>query len=345
MRRLEDEIYSVGIVGETHYQHAIYRTVEGSAAQLFLSVRIGQEAITGDTPREPRKGCFAYAALFAILGAMSIDAGHLAAKARPQAAATPEAVRQGKLIGGWYVSRGKTDCSMLTEYSRSVSLYVSFDARRDDSHLVLVDPSFRSVKQGDTFALDVYFGGGRQAVESYTDVSFRGIRLEDGKPGVSALFAGSAFLRDFARAARMLIKRDDATVALLELNGSAAAVADLRSCAERVSRETPSDPFDDGKSTDGAARPIGSPAAWVTNDDYPPSALRAGEQGVVTILVGVDLLGRVSSCSVTESSGSPTLDEATCRLVQRRGRFHPAQNARGESVAGSFTTRIAWRLG
>ncbi len=94
-----------------------------------------------------------------------------------------------------------------------------------------------------------------------------------------------------------------------------------------------------------AAAAKGNPGSWVTNDDYPPAALRAGDQGSVGISFNVNAAGRIEGCSVSSSSGSSALDQATCRLVERRGRYSPALDAAGNPVAGGRKSlRFRWQI-
>ena len=88
----------------------------------------------------------------------------------------------------------------------------------------------------------------------------------------------------------------------------------------------------------------GSRAGWITTDDYPPSAIRAGEEGVVGIALQVGADGRPQSCSVTVPSGHASLDQATCRLYQRRARFAPARDDAGNAMAATYTDRVRWVL-
>lgn len=81
----------------------------------------------------------------------------------------------------------------------------------------------------------------------------------------------------------------------------------------------------------------------ITSDDYPAAAIRAGEQGTARIRFVVDANGRVSSCEVTESSGSAVLDSASCALTMRRFRFQPATRD-GVPIQSVVTRRITWRL-
>ncbi len=63
--------------------------------------------------------------------------------------------------------------------------------------------------------------------------------------------------------------------------------------------------------------------------DYPAEALAKKEQGDVRLRLEVDSDGRVRSCSIVKSSGSHSLDAATCRIMSHRARFNPATDNEG----------------
>ncbi|MGJ3626441.1 energy transducer TonB [Sphingomonas sp. MMS24-JH45] len=88
----------------------------------------------------------------------------------------------------------------------------------------------------------------------------------------------------------------------------------------------------------------GDRTAWFGTDDYPPSAIRAEEEGTVAVALGIGGDSRVTSCRVTASSGSSALDQVTCRLYQKRARFTPARDAGGATIAASYSDRVVWRL-
>jgi protein TonB len=90
------------------------------------------------------------------------------------------------------------------------------------------------------------------------------------------------------------------------------------------------------------ASPKGNPGNWATTNDYPTRALREEREGTTGFRVSVGPDGRVTSCSVTSSSGSPDLDEATCSNVTRRARFTPAMDGEGNPTTGSYTSRVRW---
>ncbi len=88
--------------------------------------------------------------------------------------------------------------------------------------------------------------------------------------------------------------------------------------------------------------PKGNPANWATTNDYPTRALREEREGTTSFRVTVGPDGRVTGCSVTSSSGSPDLDDATCANVTRRARFNPATDGEGQPTTGSYSNRVRW---
>lgn len=92
------------------------------------------------------------------------------------------------------------------------------------------------------------------------------------------------------------------------------------------------------------AMPAGNPADWFPADAYPPEAKAAGQQGRTAFAIDVDAQGRVTSCNITTSSGSPLLDSTTCNLLVTNGRFKPAHDASGRAVAGVWTSAMVWQL-
>jgi protein TonB len=95
------------------------------------------------------------------------------------------------------------------------------------------------------------------------------------------------------------------------------------------------------KGATSAVQPRGNPGSWATDADYPQRALREERAGTTGFRVTVGPDGRVVDCTVTSSSGSPDLDDATCKNVTRRARFKPAME-NGVAVASSYSNRIRW---
>jgi len=91
-------------------------------------------------------------------------------------------------------------------------------------------------------------------------------------------------------------------------------------------------------------RPTAWPFRLFTDEDYPAAALRAREQGRVVYRIEIGPDGRVSGCAVRRSSGSASLDAATCRIVRSRARFAPARDGAGRPVRDHRDGDVLWRL-
>lgn len=105
---------------------------------------------------------------------------------------------------------------------------------------------------------------------------------------------------------------------------------------------TPLPPLPEG--AEPAVRATANVPALFSTDDYPATARRYAQQGTVAFAVAIDSTGRVTACSVTQGSGSISLDWATCSIIQRRARFTPARDADGRAVEDRFAGRVRWVL-
>ncbi|MCJ2179358.1 energy transducer TonB [Novosphingobium album (ex Hu et al. 2023)] len=90
------------------------------------------------------------------------------------------------------------------------------------------------------------------------------------------------------------------------------------------------------------ARPRNDAAQWVTTNDYPTSDIRLGHTGTVRFRLAIDTGGRVTDCTIVQSSGYDGLDAATCRNLAKRARFDPATGTDGQKVPGSYAGTIRW---
>lgn len=81
----------------------------------------------------------------------------------------------------------------------------------------------------------------------------------------------------------------------------------------------------------------------MVNDDYPAEALRLHQEGTTQVSLQIDAKGKVADCRLLESSGSASLDEATCRMLTKL-RFKPARDGEGHAVVGEFVRKMSWKL-
>jgi protein TonB len=85
-------------------------------------------------------------------------------------------------------------------------------------------------------------------------------------------------------------------------------------------------------------------ASLITDEDYPASAERAKQTGLVGFTLAIGPNGRVTRCTIRRSSGFPALDSATCRLLTARARFVPARASDGTTRPGTHVGNYRWRL-
>ena len=90
------------------------------------------------------------------------------------------------------------------------------------------------------------------------------------------------------------------------------------------------------------AVPRADPQSYIRAEDYPESSLRFGEQGKVRFALDLGVDGRVGSCTVARSSGAPTLDGTTCRIMRSRARFTPARDINGNPAASRIEQEVTW---
>lgn len=82
-----------------------------------------------------------------------------------------------------------------------------------------------------------------------------------------------------------------------------------------------------------------------SGDDYPADALSGGMQGTAQASLLVDQTGNVVGCRILRSTGTSSLDEATCNIIRSRAKFDPARDSSGHPVPDEVTSPpITWRL-
>lgn len=194
-----------------------------------------------------------------------------------------------------------------------------------------------------------------------------GIEQNDNRGFVAAAPAG--FVDRFATATQLdLTTAPGQASDTLRLTGAAAGLAQGRRCLDSLREEARIPPANAGavprttalRTTTSSGRALGlasSPrviasralprkprSTWVTTDDYPDAALRAEEEGSVTVKLAIDRGGEVAGCDVVQSSGSAALDTATCRTVRRRARYQPATDGSGQPVDATDNHTVRWSL-
>lgn len=93
------------------------------------------------------------------------------------------------------------------------------------------------------------------------------------------------------------------------------------------------------------AQARGSYQDWFSDEYYPPAAKKASIEGRVGVTLTVGADGKVADCKVSTSSGNADLDDTTCRLARRFGRFKPALDEAGKPIASQVRLPpVRWQL-
>ena len=96
----------------------------------------------------------------------------------------------------------------------------------------------------------------------------------------------------------------------------------------------------------GGGGGIGSDARLLGGNSsrLPSSILRgfAANRGFGFLLLTISETGRVSDCSVLQSTGSAEVDQALCRLMIRRSRWEPARDRQGRPISVKLRYTATW---
>jgi TonB family protein len=147
---------------------------------------------------------------------------------------------------------------------------------------------------------------------------------------------------DIAAAETLIIERATLPTVRLHPMANPAAFAALKVCQDDLMKSWGVDPAEMAKIVSPAV--ADDPAEWVTDEDYPSAAIRAGEQGSVSILWLINTDGKVSDCRVTQTSGHALLDQAACGAILRRGRYKAAVDGEGKPIRSYAARKVNWML-
>lgn len=283
----------------------------------------------------------------------------LAAALAAAAISAPAAVRDWPTTAGWDVFEFSDDCGVHLEYEGKGSTGLWLFLETDGDAILMVGNDGWSIEKGEK--TDLVFGiNGR----IYSDGVAVGVSDKFASKKSFATKFGPEFVKDFAASPNLVILKGDVIVDRLLLRGSGAALAVAKRCLAKVRSDIAAataekrryadiadDPFAKAGGDSAApgvavaGGPRGNPGGWFTDDDYPADAKRAGAQGTVSLLLSIDTSGKVAECRVTVSSGNASLDDATCRLAQRRGRFSIQKDAQGNAQPYTYSLPgIHWSL-
>jgi TonB family protein len=188
------------------------------------------------------------------------------------------------------------------------------------------------------------------------------VQFSEGKPTWNGEPIDEATLRDYVKRAKAIVPRPTLTLfgrgagcdeliriaTLIEAAGDCKPVICVVSFRDPPARDPvpPPPPLPPKLARSVLERSVVAqePLRWITRDDYPPAALRAGQQGTTSVTLRVDDKGLPTGCRVKGSTASALLDQTTCTLLMARARFTPALDAEGRPTSSEYESRYRWEI-
>jgi TonB family protein len=242
-------------------------------------------------------------------------------------------------VSTWDLDYGKTQCIASRKYGNAadpVTLAIR-PSPNGDTYEILIGQKYRASEPITEEDATVDFGNGAikalalfyQTPGKVFDVHQFRISAADmaqarSAKGVTLHIAGSA---DFAFELALMPQL---------LDGLQACTADLQRYWNA-----------DGDKNGSIAKPArGDVRSIFSSDDYPGLALSRGQEGAGQYMLLIDETGKVAGCQVLLATGVPVLDVMACNVIQKRAKFTPARDSKGEPVRDTVVTpKIVWQLG
>ena len=271
--------------------------------------------------------------------------------------------------GGWSIIELDDGCVMQMEFEGpgSTNLSVNVPSKPGGSWIMITNADWSSVKGQNYTGIVMSLNG-----MDYNFPDALGTTFAAQKGFI--VKADADFLDNFSKGQTLFVYRNKILADRLSLTGTTAALAQARWCATRLAADqraaaeaeerrarkysgivadpfaadpTPAVPLPSAAPSGAALKnphpPITRGGGYITNDDYPPSAMRDNVTGTTTMRIFVGADGRVTDCQGT--GPSQVLSDTACRLYQRRARYTPATDADGNPIAAVIDAKWEWKIG
>jgi hypothetical protein len=282
--------------------------------------------------------------IFQIVAIVTLMSAATPAMARVQ----PEELRPAS---DWNVDWQQTSCTLTRTFGTAENPFVLRFERtspNDGFRLLLIGKRLQSVKFMSAFA--VKFGDNEP--QSYGD------RLQTGKSygDIPTVFIHSSLRKnDLAQNGRSITSEMERAVHTIAVDTSDHSIrvvtgpldkpfAALRNCTDDLVKQWGLDPAVQAK-LKRSPQPRSNPGKWLTDNDYPSAALRAGKSAIVDFRLTIDERGTPVECGIQQAySADPQFAVLTCNALMKRARFEPALDQEGRPVSSFFASTIHWRI-
>ena len=255
-----------------------------------------------------------------------------------QVSSTPGAAPLSS-TGRWFVDYQPAACLLSRDFgSGAAATTVGFrpSALGDTVDIVLmVSGATGSDRKG---AARIVLQPSGFAANTYLDI----VTVPDRNSTITTIHADKNIAEKLAGSTGLAITSLAGPNMTVAMAGAKKAFGSLERCQADLLKSWGVDPGEPGKI---AVAPVDtSTARWVGYDDYPAEALAYQQQGTTTLILAIDQSGRVARCKVARSSGSPSLDDASCKTAMRHGRYKPAIGMDGKPMPAHTLRTVSWNM-
>lgn len=277
----------------------------------------------------------------------------VAATVSTVAAATEREPEALKRSGKWLVEYDTDGCHLLGQFGSGDAMVVARFTRYqpgDGFDLALYGKRLRS--QDNRAAAKVDFG--LRDAHSVADALNGSAGTGDDK--LPALFLHSMRLDGWkwkegetppAITPEQEAKTSGVTVAIrgkppfrLEFGSLAKPFAQMRDCSAALVRSWGYDPEVQANLL-RRVEPVPG-VSWFRYEDYPVSAMRKGQSGIVQVRIDVDPAGAILGCNVIARTSPDEFADITCKTILRRAQVTPALDAQGKPVRSYYLQKLRW---
>jgi TonB family protein len=263
--------------------------------------------------------------------AIAVIAATLFTMPPPAASAEPL-----QAISAWDLDYGETQCIAMRDYGPSdhrVTLAI-IPAPNGETYELLVGRKRSGPAYAEEVEGSVDFGSGpmRAWLLHYSS--------QDRKLDLYQYRITAAEMAQARSASAVVVRATGEGGTGFELQTMPALLDGLQKCTDDLK-----DYWNIDRKRTGGTPATGDVRSVFTPADYPPEASVRHQEGRSQYLLLIDEKGAVAGCHVLKPSGVPALGNQGCAIIQKRARFTPARDSKGNPVRDSVVTpEVSWRL-
>ncbi|SIN59981.1 TonB family C-terminal domain-containing protein [Parasphingorhabdus marina DSM 22363] len=167
--------------------------------------------------------------------------------------------------------------------------------------------------------------------------------LDKWKPGNKPVIYGNIESRRYAAAEYLLVDHPHKAPVYLQTGALGKPFAAFSKCIDELLTHWGID-VDKHRNLSRWVQPVDTPARWVRPKDYPMKMLWQGRQGIVEFRLSVDTEGKATQCHIQQSTRPQEFDDAVCKSLMKRSKFHPALDSDGNPIASFWRSSVRFQI-